>query len=146
MIFDQHASGYGWIDYLRLLRSRWPIAVLSCLLFLLGGMALQKGVPCLHESMVRLELEPKKEFGQAAPSLSEFRPSQLNDFSSHIAELRSHNLLSEVVVTCDLVKRWGSAHEAEATRLLEERTELVALPHDRAIVLRARDLNPAASA
>ena len=146
MIFDQHASGYGWIDYLRLLRSRWPIAVLSCLLFLLGGMALQKGVPCLHESMVRLELEPKKEFGKAAPSLSEFRPSQLHDFSSHIAELRSHNLLSEVVVTCDIVKRWGSAHEAEATRLLEERTELVAMPHDRAIVLRARDLNPAASA
>lgn len=147
MIFDQNASGYGWIDYFHLLRSRWPIVLLVCSLFLLGGAGLQKKVPRLHESVVRLEFESPQETPDApARSLSEFQASQLNDFSRQIAELRSHNLLSEVVVACDLVKRWGAANEADAIRLLEARSGLEALPGERAIVLRARDLNPAASA
>jgi capsular exopolysaccharide synthesis family protein len=147
MIFDQNASGYGWIDYFHLLRSRWQIVLLVCSLFLLGGAALQKKVPRLHESVVRLELGTGQETPDApARSLSEFQASQQNDFSRQIAELRSHNLFSEVVVACDLVKRWGAAHDAHAIRLLEARSEVEALPQDRAIVLRARDLNPAASA
>lgn len=147
MIFDQNASGYGWIDYFHLLRSRWQIVLLVCSLFLLGGAALQKKVPRLHESVVRLELGTGQETPDApARSLSEFQASQQNDFSRQIAELRSHNLLSEVVIACDLVKRWGAAHDAHAIRMLEARSEAEALSHDRAIVLRARDLNPAASA
>ncbi len=147
MTFGQNASGYGWVDYFHLLRSRWPVALLVCSLFLLGGAALQKKVPRLHESTVRLELEAgKAESDAPAPSLSEFQASQLNDFSRQIAEMRSHNLLSEVVVACDLVKRWSTANEADATRLLAARSEVEALPQERTIVLRARDLNPAASA
>jgi len=147
MIFDQNASGYGWIDYSHLLRSRWPVVLLVCSLFLLGGAALQKKVPRLYESAVRIELGNGQETPDApARSLSEFQASQQNDFSRQIAELRSHNLLSEVVVACDLAKRWGVAREAAATRMLEARSEVEALPQDRALVLRARDLDPAASA
>lgn len=147
MISHQNTSRYGWIDYFQLLRSQWPVVLLVCSLFLLGGAALQKKVPRLHESAVRIELGNGQETPDApARSLSEFQASQQNDFSRQIAELRSHNLLSEVVVVCDLAKRWGVAREAVATRMLEARSEVEALPQDRALVLRARDLDAAASA
>jgi hypothetical protein len=146
MIFDQNASGYGWIDYFHLLRSRWPIVLLVCSLFLLGGAALQKRVPRLFESTVRIELESEKERDEPAPSLSEFRASQLNDFSRQVAELRSRHLLSEVVVTCDLVKRWDMTDEVAAIRLLLDRSAVESHPQDRAIVIRTRDLDAEASA
>ncbi len=134
------------MDYAHLLRSRWPIVMLVCSVVFLIGAALRKSVPFPYESVVCLQWEPEKATEEPAPSSSGFRASRLNDFSAQIAELRSGNLLSEVVLAEDLVRRWDVAHEAAATRLLARRSDVEGRAEEGLIVLRARDLTAAASA
>lgn len=115
------------------------MVVLGGALFVLGGVFLQKNTPLLHESVVRLEWESNREFKGPAPSLSEFRASELNDFSRQAGQLRSRRLLSEVVVACRLVKSWSTGDEASALRALMDRTGVEARPREGVIVLWARD-------
>lgn len=146
MIFDQNAAGYGWIDCFHLLRSRWPIVMLVCSVVLVGGAALRRGLPLLHESSVSIKWEPQGAVDEPALSPSEFQASRLNGFSAQIAELRSGNLLSEVVLAENLVDRWGTDHEAEATRLLARRSSVEGRPEEGVILLRVRDVTAAAAA
>lgn len=146
MIFDQNASGYGWVDYFHLLRSRWPIVLLVCSLVLLSGAAVHKRVPRLYQSALRIELEVAP--GETGPgrSATAFTATQLNDLSRQVAELRSRSLLSEVVGTCGLVGRWQVDGESEALHLLEERIRVKELQADRALEVTALDLSPEFSA
>jgi capsular exopolysaccharide synthesis family protein len=146
MIFSQNARGYGWIDFSRLLRSRWPVVPILCSFTFFGGVALETKVGCLYECAVRLELGP----GPAAPvslsSSSDFRASVLTDFTRQLAELRSRSLLSEVVAGQDLATRWGTGDQAGAVRLLSGRSKVEPVPGERAVVLRVRDPSAESSA
>ncbi len=134
------------MDYSHLLRSRWPIVMLVCSVVFLVGAALRKSIPFPYESVVCIRWEPEKATDEPAPSPSEFRAIRLNDFSARIAELRSGNLLSEVVLANDLVRRWDVDHEAAATRLLARRSEVEGRADEGVILLRTRDRTAAASA
>ncbi|NLT69979.1 MAG: hypothetical protein GXX91_04715 [Verrucomicrobiaceae bacterium] len=120
--------------------------MLVCSVVFLGGAALRKSLPFPYESVVCIRWESGKATDEPAPSPSQFRASRLNDFSAQIAELRSGNLLSEVVLAGDLVRRWNVDHEAAATRLLARRSEVEGRADEGVILLRTRDRTAAASA
>lgn len=134
------------MDYFQLLRSKWPVVLLACSLVLLGGAGLKKRLPPLYESTVRVELD--KQGSEVVPTFSttSFRSTQLNDLTRQASEIRSADLLSEVIDSCKLSERWGIAGEAETLALLKERVRVEELPGDRALLLSARDLTPETSA
>lgn len=146
MIFDQNASGYGWMDFFQLLRSKWPVVLLTCSLVLLSGAVIKKRLPPLYEASVRIGLD-KPEGGNGPDfSTTSFRATQLNDLARQAAEIRSTGLLSEVIGRCKLSERWEMEGEAEILTRLKEWVRVEELPGERTLILSARDLTPESSA
>ncbi len=141
MKFDQNTAGYGWMDFLQMIRTRWSLIVLTSSVCLLSGAGLKTKVPYLYEYAVRIELNAPEEWGGYSLSLTDFQATSLEQLPRFAAELKSRELLSEVIVSQGLVERWKSASENEALQLLAERVRVERRPEENSLVLVCRDVS-----
>ncbi len=143
MKLDRIGNFRGWIDWLYLLRARWPVVFLATSVALLGGAALRARIPALYEAVARISFADgeRDEGGGAAREATGFRSARASDFGREAAELGSRSLLSEVVTASGLAERWGCADEAEAMRRLGARYRIESDPAERSFAIRVRDLS-----
>jgi capsular exopolysaccharide synthesis family protein len=141
MIFGRIAAKLGSYESLCLVRSQWPLILLTASFVLLGGAVIRKQVPRLYEATVVIDLEPGASGRLDGAAEPVFLPASRNDLKRRIAELGDRSLLEEAAARVDLVRRWHCASMGEAIELLGERLRVESDPVGEGIRLHARDLS-----
>lgn len=140
MIFRQGRTGYGWVDFLYLLRSRWPEVLLVTSVVLLAGAAWKRFTPGLVEAEAKIAIVGGG-LGENPTSAAEgFRPSGSHDLYREAGEIGSRAMLSEVAGPSGIAKRWKFGESEDLLRLLESRVSIEVFPEERHLVVAARDL------
>lgn len=140
MKFSRLAKVSGWINLPSLLRTRWPLLLLTMSAVVLVGALVRSRVPPLYEVVAHLSLGVEDE--AAAGEADGFRSVRHNGLSRELAEIGSRSFLAEVVRSEQLLERWGCPDEAEAIARLRTRHRVVADRAGRGLALRARGQSP----
>jgi capsular exopolysaccharide synthesis family protein len=141
MIFGRIAAKFATYECFCLVRSQWPLILLTASIVLLGGAVIRKKVPRLYEATAVIDLESgaaDRIDGVAEPV---FRPLPQNDLKRRIAELEHHSLLEEAAARVDLVRRWERGSLEDTIELLGDRLRVGADPSSEGIRLSVRDLS-----
>lgn len=146
MAFDQNTSGYGWIDYFHLIRSRWTIMLFAGSVVLLSGASLHRHSPSLSESTIQIQWEAEKPDVGIPLSNTSAQASASNRISRVVAELKDRDLLAEVSTECSLGTNWNTGSEGATLALLEKRIRLEVFPEEHILNLSLSDLSPDSSA
>jgi len=139
MIFDQKAARYNWIDYLYLVRAKWPVVALAASLLLLVGAGLRWRQDPLREVSASLAVERETRTPTVRRASTEVRPATSTGAERYGDRLAEAERLLEVVETCELVDRWQLANRGEALARLEERVRVEPGEEEGVLVLSVRD-------
>lgn len=141
MNFGQLATRFGTFECFYLLRSRWPVILLSTSLVLLGGAVVRKQVPRLYEASAMIDLGPESTERSDGAADPDFRPVWQNDLKRQATELGSHSILQEAAARVDLVRRWKADSPDEAIEQLSRRLRVDAESSGQSLVVSVRDLS-----
>ncbi|MDF1740934.1 MAG: hypothetical protein P1U86_17360 [Verrucomicrobiales bacterium] len=144
MNLDQKSVRYGWMDYLYLVKSRWPLVFLVAAAIFVVAAGIWSQKPRVYEvtALIAASEVNSKTYLDTGLSTSFYhsgRPSM--DRSVH--QLMSAGLLARVVSACNLTEEWGLSSDAHAILNLKKRLKTRPdLDDDSQLELLVRDLSP----
>lgn len=144
MKFDQKSVRYGWMDYLYLVKSRWPLVFLVAAAVLVVAASIFSRKPRVYEVTALIEASEVGATNYLDTGLStSFYHSGRPSMDRSVHQLLSAGLLARVVSVCDLTEKWNLSSDALAIRELKKRlTTRRNLDDESQLELLVRDVSP----
>ncbi len=140
MIANQNSIRFDWAESVHLLRARWTSVLLIVSIVLMAGAVILVGFPQKHCAAVTLVFFENESAVDpvALRRSSEMQASSRNHLKREMVELKSRDLLGDVVKKADLVSRWRMSSPS-AIEKLEESIGVVRGPEPSTLVVSVID-------
>ncbi len=144
MKLDQKSVRYGWMDYLYLVKSRWPLVFLVTAAVMVVAAGVWSKQPRVYEVTALIAANEVHATTYLDTGLSTaFYHSGRPSMDRSIHQLLSAGLLARVVSACDLTGAWKLSSDAHAIRELKKRlTTRPDWDDDTQLELLVRDQSP----